>query len=68
MGKGDRHITLGVKQGGIKLRGIAFNRAEWLDDLSKVDGPIDVAYRPIINEFAGRRSVELHIADWRKSA
>ena len=68
MGKGDRHITVTVVQNGVKFRGIAFNRAEWLDDLSKADHPIDIAYRPIINEFRGRRTVELHIADWKKSA
>ena len=55
-------------QYGVKFRGVAFNRAEWLDDLSKADQPIDVAYRPIINEFRGRRTVELHIADWKKPA
>ena len=68
MGKGDKHITVSLQQNGVKFRGVAFNRAEWLDDLSKADQPIDVAYRPIINEFRGRRTVELHIADWKKPA
>lgn len=68
MGKGDRHITLSVQQNGVTFRGIAFNKAEWLDDLCQANQPIDLAYRPIINEFRGRRNVELHIADWRKTA
>ena len=29
------------------------------------DGPIDVAFRPVINTFRGRRSVELHMVDWQ---
>ena len=27
--------------------------------------PISVAFRPVINDYRGRRSVELHLADWR---
>jgi hypothetical protein len=27
-----------------------------------------VAFRPVINSFRGRRTVELHVADWRVGA
>ncbi len=27
--------------------------------------PLSFAFRPVINNFNGRRTVELHIADWR---
>jgi single-stranded-DNA-specific exonuclease len=30
-----------------------------------VEGPIHIAFRPVINTFAGRRTVEAHVADWR---
>jgi single-stranded-DNA-specific exonuclease len=30
-----------------------------------LDGPLDVAFRPVINNFRGRQSVELHLVDWR---
>jgi hypothetical protein len=28
---------------------------------------LDVAFRPVINEFRGRQSVELHLVDWRRT-
>ena len=65
MGKGERHVTLSLKQHGITLRAVAFNRPEWVAQLTMLDQPIEIAYRPVINEFRGRRSVELQLADWR---
>ncbi len=67
MGAGERHLSLVLQHEAVKLRALAFGQAEWADDLSQRDGPIDVAYRPVINEFRGRRSVELHLVDWRPS-
>jgi len=32
-----------------------------------LNAPIDVAYRPVINEFRGYRKVEIQIVDWRPS-
>lgn len=65
MGNGDRHLSLKVKQHNITLRAVAFGRGEWADELAKHDGPLDIAFRPVINEFRGRRNVELHLVDWR---
>ncbi|MDG2380834.1 MAG: single-stranded-DNA-specific exonuclease RecJ [Pirellulaceae bacterium] len=65
MGKGDRHVTLTLEQYGVRLRAVAFNQPEWVQELSDNEGPLDVAFRPIINEFRGRRSVELQLVDWR---
>lgn len=67
MGGGERHLSLRLVHYQTPLRGVAFGQGEWFDELSQVDGLIDVAYRPVINEFQGRRSVELHVVDWRKS-
>jgi single-stranded-DNA-specific exonuclease len=44
---------------------VAFGGSEWGDALAAIDGPIDVAFRPVINDFRGRKSVELHLVDWR---
>ena len=38
---------------------------DWVDELQQLDGPVDIAYRPVINEFNGYRKVELHLVDWR---
>ncbi|MFV2065910.1 MAG: single-stranded-DNA-specific exonuclease RecJ [Pirellulales bacterium] len=67
MGGGDRHLSVKLTQHGIKLRAIGFGWGDRLEDLARVDRPIDVAYRPVINEFRGRRSVEIHFVDWRAS-
>ncbi len=68
IGRGDRHLSLRVDQLGTRLRAVAFGQGEWAEPLGRVTGPIDLAFRPVINEFAGRRSVELHVVDWRVSA
>ncbi len=65
IGRGERHLALRVDQGGARLRGVAFGQGEWAEPLAQVNGPIDLAFRPVINEFAGRRSVEMHVVDWR---
>ncbi|MCR4415809.1 MAG: single-stranded-DNA-specific exonuclease RecJ, partial [Thermoguttaceae bacterium] len=65
IGSGGRHLSLQLVQHGVSLRAIAFGGAEWAEDLSKTEGPFDIAFRPMINVFAGRRSVELRLVDWR---
>jgi len=65
IGGGERHLALRLVQHGVPLRAVAFGGGEWADDLAKSNGPIAVAFRPVINEFRGRRSVELHLCDWR---
>ena len=68
MGGGGRHLALKLSQHGIALRAVAFGGGDWADEIAAVEGPLDVAFRPIINDFGGRRRVELQIADWRASA
>ena len=65
IGGGDRHLSLKLKQHNVTLRAVAFGKGEWADTLSQVESPLDIAFRPVINTFAGRRSVELHLMDWR---
>lgn len=67
IGGGERHLSLKVKQHKITMRAMGFGHGEWMDDLIAVEGPIDIAYRPVINEFRGRRNVEIHLVDWRLS-
>jgi single-stranded-DNA-specific exonuclease len=68
MGKGDRHLSVQFRQHQQQFRALAFNRPEWISPLAESVGTsLDIAFRPVINEFRGRRSVELHLADWRRS-
>jgi single-stranded-DNA-specific exonuclease len=68
LGDGERHLSVQLIQHSVSLRAVAFGRGEWFDELSRLDSPIDIAFRPVINEFRGRRSVEMHLVDWRPSA
>ncbi|HUY32403.1 MAG TPA: single-stranded-DNA-specific exonuclease RecJ [Pirellulales bacterium] len=65
IGGGERHLALKLLQHGVALRAVAFGGGEWADELAAAAGPLAVAFRPIINEFRGRRNVEAQLADWR---
>jgi single-stranded-DNA-specific exonuclease len=65
IGSGGRHLSLKLSQHGVTLRAVAFGGGEWVEELSALDRPLDVAFRPVINTFRGRRNVELHLVDWR---
>ena len=65
MGGGDLHLSVKLKQHSVTLRAVAFGKGDWAEEMDQVEGNIDIAYRAVINEFRGRRSVELHLVDWR---
>lgn len=65
MGSGDRHLTVRLDQGGKTVRGVAFGAGDWCDEINDCSGPIQIAYRPVINEFGGYRRVEIHLVDWK---
>ncbi|MCE5269257.1 MAG: single-stranded-DNA-specific exonuclease RecJ [Planctomycetaceae bacterium] len=65
LGATGHHLAMNLAQHGISLRAVAFGGGDWADDLAAVDGPLDIAFRPVINSFRGRQSVELHLVDWR---
>ncbi len=65
MGKTERHMTVQLKQHGVTLRALAFGQADWVGPLAENEGSVDIAYKPMINEFRGFRKVELHLVDWR---
>lgn len=67
LGSGGHHLAMTLSQHDVALRAVAFGGGEWADELAAVDGPLDVAFRPVINHFRGRQSVELHLVDWRPS-
>ncbi len=65
IGASGHHLSLMLAQHGVTLRAVAFGGGDWADELAAVDGALDVAFRPVINNFRGRQSVELHLVDWR---
>lgn len=65
MGGGGHHLALKVRQHGTRLRAVSFGSGDRADELAALDGPLAIAFRPVINTFAGRRNVELHLVDWQ---
>jgi len=68
MGKDGNHLNLELDQHGVRLRAVAFGAGEWAEELTNLNGPIDIAFRPKINVYGGRQSVQLYLEDWRPTA
>jgi len=68
MGAEGQHLSMLLTQHEVTLRAVAFGGGAWAEELAAAAGPIDVAFRPVINNFRGRQSVELHLVDWRPTA
>jgi len=67
IGSSGRHLAVRLRQHDTDVRAVAFGREDWAEPLAAAQGPLDVAFRPTVNAFRGRRSVELHLVDWRPS-
>ncbi|MCA9133416.1 MAG: single-stranded-DNA-specific exonuclease RecJ [Planctomycetales bacterium] len=66
LGESGRHMSAQLSQHGKRLRAVAFGQAEeWLPQLTDLTQRIDLAFRPVINDYRGFRKVELHLVDWR---
>jgi single-stranded-DNA-specific exonuclease len=68
IGGGERHLALRLAQHGVEMRAVAFGAGEWADALGELGGPIAVAFRPFVNHFRGRKTVELQVCDWQPAA
>jgi single-stranded-DNA-specific exonuclease len=64
LGEGERHLSLRIRQFGDTMRGVAFGKGDWADEINKATGPISVCFQPKINRFNGRESVEFQLLDW----
>lgn len=62
VGKTGDHLQATFRHGGTQIKGIGFGLASCLEDL-KQHRRCRVAFEPIINEFNGRRSVEMQMID-----
>lgn len=66
LGTTGKHLSLLLSQMGTQMRAVAFGQAEeWMEDLQQVTSTVDLAFRPVINEFRGYRKVEMHLVAWR---
>jgi single-stranded-DNA-specific exonuclease len=65
IGSGERHLAVKLAHHGCHMRGVAFGCGDWAEPLMQHGGPIDIAYRPVINDFRGRRTVEVQLVDWK---
>lgn len=64
VGKTGQHLQLLVKQGDMRMKCIAFGLARVADKLTP-GASLELAAEPMINQFNGRRSVELEVKDLR---
>ncbi|MFO1489138.1 MAG: single-stranded-DNA-specific exonuclease RecJ [Verrucomicrobiota bacterium] len=61
MGADKQHVKLWVSQGGVTHEAVWWNAA----DATLPQGTFDLAFAPSVNEFAGRKTVQLKVLDWR---
>jgi single-stranded-DNA-specific exonuclease len=65
VGGGERHLSFRVRQQGRDLKAIAFGMADRADELLSDGGRCCLAFTPRLNEWQGRRSVDLEVRDFR---
>ncbi|MCL2623644.1 MAG: single-stranded-DNA-specific exonuclease RecJ [Planctomycetaceae bacterium] len=65
MGSDQRHFSATLRQYQQTMRAVAFGAAEWVEPMQQHNGPIDIAFHPVINDFRGFTKVELQLLDWR---
>jgi single-stranded-DNA-specific exonuclease len=65
MGGGERHLNFRVRQGTTQMRAVAFGMADRIEELTSAEGHCSLAFTPKINEWQGRRTVELEVADFQ---
>jgi hypothetical protein len=61
MGRENQHVKLRLTDGQNDIEAVWWNAGE----AAMPDGRFDLAFTPTINEYLGRRSVQLRVLDWR---
>ncbi len=64
VGRGGEHLQVTFRDKGLTVKAIGFGLADQIEDL-KQHRRCQVAFEPIVNEFNGRRSVEMQMLDIR---
>jgi single-stranded-DNA-specific exonuclease len=65
IGASGQHLSLRLEQHGVKMRAVAFGGGQWEQELAAAASPLAVAFKPVINTWRGRQTVEMQLADWR---
>ena len=65
MGGGERHLSFRVRQGVASMRAVAFGMADRVEELMAQERRCCLAFTPVVNEWQGYRSVELHVVDFQ---
>jgi single-stranded-DNA-specific exonuclease len=65
VGGGERHLSFRVRQERTEMRVIAFNMGDRIPELTSAGGKCCLAFTPKINEWQGRRRVELEARDFQ---
>jgi single-stranded-DNA-specific exonuclease len=65
VGLGERHLSFRVRQHGSELKAIAFGMADHEEELMSDGGRCCLAFTPRLNEWQGRRSVDLEVRDFQ---
>ncbi len=63
VGKTGSHLSASFRNNGAVLKAIAFGQSDHLEPLKK-HRRCKIAFEPIINDFNGRRSVEMQVKDF----
>ena len=65
IGTNGHHLSLRLEQHGVSIRAVAFGGGDWEDALNSANGLLSVAFKPVINHWRGRHTVEMQLSDWR---
>lgn len=65
MGNGERHLSFHVTQGGRRMRAVAFQQADRVEELVADGGRVCLVFNPRLSEYRGFPEVELIVRDFR---
>lgn len=65
IGEGERHLAVTFKQYGSLIRGVAFGKGDWADELANAGSSVSICFQPVINRFNGQERAEIHLLDWQ---
>ena len=65
VGAGERHLSFRVRQQQRELRAIAFGMGDQVEELMSAEGRCCLVFAPKINEWQGRRTVEMEVRDFQ---
>jgi single-stranded-DNA-specific exonuclease len=65
VGAGERHLSFRVRQGQTEMRVIAWGMADRAEELMAEGGQCCLVFTPKINEWQGRRKVEMEAKDFQ---